>query len=49
MNAAAVDYESIVDGKFVAGNSKLSADITKGADKSVFNNWTYLSTKNKLQ
>ena len=49
LNASATDYENLVDGLFASNGNKVSATATKGADKAVFNNWTYLAIKNKFK
>ncbi len=49
LNAVSTNYETLVDNLFATNGNKIVTNATVGADKSVFNAWTYLSTKNKLQ
>ncbi len=49
LTAKSVDFEKIVDDAFKANGNKVVTSITKGANKTVFEKWSYLATKSKLQ
>lgn len=48
LNQAAPGFENTIDSKFEQGGNKISTTQTIGANKALFQSWTYLSVKNKL-